>query len=56
MAQEFPKMTDEVLNQTDAERSWFWCNMAMVSAEYQGHGIAMAMFDLAFEEVSPRIS
>ena len=51
MGKVFPQMRDEVLKQEDAERVWFWCNMAMVRADYQGQGIAKAMFELAFAEV-----
>ena len=52
MGSEVPKANDEVCGIEAAERNTYWCNLAMVQADYQGKGIAKAMFDLAFKEVS----
>ena len=35
-----------------AERNTYWCNFAMVRADYQGKGVARALFELATREVS----
>ena len=55
MADKFPKIADEILGVHDVERAWYWCVNAMVSTDFQGQGIASAMFDLAFKEVYLRL-
>ena len=56
MAKVVPKVNDEVLGIEDAERDTYWCNIAMVRADYQGKGIAKALFQFAFKEVGIRSS
>ena len=51
MSQTFPTIADGILGVKEVERSWYWCIMAMVRADYQGKGIAKAMFELAYQEV-----
>ena len=51
MTQTFPKIADGILGVKEVERSWYWCIMAMVRADYQGKGIAKEMFELAYKEV-----
>ena len=55
MADKFPKIADEILGVHDVERAWYWCVNAMVSTDFQGQGIASAMFDLVFIEVCLRL-
>ncbi|TFK82238.1 hypothetical protein K466DRAFT_568542 [Polyporus arcularius HHB13444] len=50
MGHEVPKLEDESLGITEAERNTYWCNFAMVRADYQSKGIAKALFALAFQE------
>ena len=50
MGKEVPKLNDEMLCIDAAERTLYWCNVAMVRADYHGKGIAKALFQLAFEE------
>ena len=38
----------------EAKRNTYWCQLAMVRADYQGKGVAKAMFQLAFKEVWER--
>ena len=52
MGKEVPKANDEAFGTEAAERNTYWCNLAMVRADRQGNGIAKAMFELAFKEVS----
>ncbi len=51
MGRDVPKANDEVFGIESAERNTYWCNLAMVRADYQGKGIAKAMFELAYKEV-----
>jgi len=32
----------------------YWCNFAFVRADYQGKGVAKAMFELAYEKAKER--
>ena len=52
MGKEVPKANDKVFGIEAAERNTYWCNLAMVRADHQGKGIAKAMFELAYEEVT----
>ncbi len=51
MGKDVPKANDEAFGVEAAERNTYWCNLAMVRADYQGKGIAKAMFELAYKEV-----
>ncbi len=51
MMKEVPELNDKALGIQEAERNTYWCNFAMVRADYQGKGVAKAMFELAFNEV-----
>lgn len=51
MGKEVPRANDEMIGITDAARTTYWCNLAMVRSDYQGKGVAKAMFQLAFREV-----
>ena len=51
MGHEVSKAYDEVLGIQDAERTTYWCHLAMVRSDFQGKGIAKALFALAFGEV-----
>ncbi|RPD54572.1 hypothetical protein L226DRAFT_547924 [Lentinus tigrinus ALCF2SS1-7] len=52
MAKDVPKANDEMIGIKDTERETYWCNMAMVHKDYQGKGVAKAMFQLAFKEAA----
>ncbi|OSC98582.1 hypothetical protein PYCCODRAFT_1447335 [Trametes coccinea BRFM310] len=52
MGKEVPKVNDEVIGIKDVEKSTYWCNFAMVRADYQGKGVARALFDLATKEAA----
>ncbi|KAH9914379.1 uncharacterized protein BXZ73DRAFT_106621 [Epithele typhae] len=52
MGKEVPKLNDQMFGIEAAERTTYWCNMAMVRAEYQGKGIAKRMFQMAFDEAA----
>ncbi|KAI0660216.1 hypothetical protein C8Q70DRAFT_913961 [Cubamyces menziesii] len=52
MAKEVPKANDEAFGIQEAERNTYWCNFAMVRADYQGKGVAKALFDLATKEAA----
>ncbi|KAI1784838.1 hypothetical protein LXA43DRAFT_1040821 [Ganoderma leucocontextum] len=52
MGKEVPKANDEAFGIEAAERNTYWCNLAMVRADYQGKGIAKAMFELAYKEAA----
>ena len=52
MGKEVPRLNDQMFGITEAERNTYWCNMAMVRADYQGRGVAKAMFQLAFREAA----
>ncbi|KAI0773168.1 hypothetical protein BD413DRAFT_313897 [Trametes elegans] len=54
MAKEIPKANDEALGIREAERTSYWCNFAMVRADYQGKGVARALFELAAKEAAKR--
>ena len=56
MGKEVPRANDEVLGIPEAERTTYWCNFAMVRADYQSKGVAKAMFERAFKEVSIQVS
>ncbi|KAI0700812.1 hypothetical protein C8T65DRAFT_741927 [Cerioporus squamosus] len=45
-----PNASDEALGMKEAERNMYWCEFAMVRADYQGKGIAKALFQLAFQQ------
>lgn len=51
MAKEVPKANDEALGIAEAERNTYWCNFAMVREDYQGKGVAKALFEVATKEV-----
>ncbi|KAI0700810.1 hypothetical protein C8T65DRAFT_580060 [Cerioporus squamosus] len=55
MAKLIPMANDEALHIHEAERSTYWCNFAMVRSDYQGKGVAKALFELAFKEVSSKV-
>ncbi|EIW52676.1 uncharacterized protein TRAVEDRAFT_53118 [Trametes versicolor FP-101664 SS1] len=52
MAKEVPKANDEALGIAEAERNTYWCNFAMVREDYQGKGVAKALFELATKEAA----
>ncbi|KAI0370713.1 hypothetical protein BV20DRAFT_1052150 [Pilatotrama ljubarskyi] len=52
MAKEVPKANDEAFGIQEAERNTYWCNFAMVRADFQGKGIARALFELATKEAA----
>ncbi|RDX40724.1 hypothetical protein OH76DRAFT_308727 [Lentinus brumalis] len=45
-----PKANDKAFGIEDSERNTYWCNFAMVRSDYQGKGVAKALFGLAFKE------
>ncbi len=47
-----PKANDKAFGIEDSERNTYWCNLAMVRSDYQGKGVAKALFGLAFKEAS----
>lgn len=51
MAKEIPEVNDAAFGIKESERNTYWCNFAMVRADYQGMGVAKAMFELAYKEV-----
>ena len=51
MGHEVSKAYDKVLGIQDAERTTYWCHLAMVRSDFQGKGIAKALFALAFGEL-----
>ncbi|KAI0755644.1 hypothetical protein C8Q74DRAFT_317470 [Fomes fomentarius] len=51
MGKEVPRVNDEMIGITEAECNTYWCNLAMVR-DYQGKGVASAMFQLAFREAA----
>ncbi|KAI0739344.1 hypothetical protein C8Q80DRAFT_177138 [Daedaleopsis nitida] len=46
------KTNDEMFGIEEAERTTYWCTLAMVREDYQGHGIGKAMFQLAFQQAA----
>ena len=46
-----PKISEKVFGSPTFERDAYFCDAAFVRADYQGKGVATAMFKLAFEEV-----
>ncbi|TBU46056.1 hypothetical protein BD309DRAFT_989104 [Dichomitus squalens] len=48
---DIPRSKDELFGIEAAERNTYWCSRAMVRADYQGKGVAKAMFEIAFGEV-----
>ena len=51
MNTDVPTAIDEVLGINNAMRNTYWCNFAMVRADYQGRGIAKTLFEMASQEV-----
>ena len=49
MGKEVPRLNNQMFGIAEAERNTYWCNMAMVRADYQGKGVAKAMFQLAIK-------
>ncbi|CDO69751.1 hypothetical protein BN946_scf184697.g23 [Trametes cinnabarina] len=52
MGKEVPKMNDQFFGIEDAERNTYWCNFAMVREDYQGKGVARALFELATKDAA----
>ncbi|TBU60319.1 hypothetical protein BD310DRAFT_341726 [Dichomitus squalens] len=52
MGKEVPQSSDEMFGIEGAERNAYWCSLAMVRADYQGRGVAKAMFELAYKEAA----
>ncbi|KAI0643326.1 hypothetical protein C8Q79DRAFT_1002544 [Trametes meyenii] len=52
MMTEVPKANDAALGIQEAERNTYWCNFAMVRADYQNRGVARALFELAIKEAA----
>ncbi|KAI0755669.1 hypothetical protein C8Q74DRAFT_318422 [Fomes fomentarius] len=50
MGKEVPQVNDEAFGIKESERSTYWCNFAMVRADWQGKGVAKAMFQRAYHE------
>ncbi|KZT03169.1 uncharacterized protein LAESUDRAFT_729408 [Laetiporus sulphureus 93-53] len=50
MAKDFPKMIDSKTGIESTELNTYWCSFAFVKAQYQGKGVARAMFEVAFEK------
>ncbi|KAI0938554.1 hypothetical protein AcV5_000206 [Taiwanofungus camphoratus] len=50
LGEEFPKVIDEFLGIPDAELNCYWCSFAFVRSDYQGKGIAKALFQLVFNK------
>ena len=55
MTKKVPQVNNENLAIDDVERKTYWCNFAMVRADYQNKGVAKALFELAFKEVSIQV-
>ena len=51
MGKEVPQANDEAFGVKESERNTYWCNFAMVRGDYQGKGVAKALFELVFKEV-----
>ncbi|KAH9914400.1 uncharacterized protein BXZ73DRAFT_106644 [Epithele typhae] len=51
---DLPKLNDEIFGTKETERSTYWCNFAMIHADYQRKGLATRMFQMAFEEAANR--
>ncbi|KAI0710838.1 hypothetical protein C8Q76DRAFT_624252, partial [Earliella scabrosa] len=52
MNTDVPTAIDEVLGIENAMRNTYWCNFAMVRADYQGRGIAKTLFEMASQEAA----
>ncbi|TBU27413.1 hypothetical protein BD311DRAFT_724079 [Dichomitus squalens] len=52
IGKEIPRSKDELYGIEYAERNTYWCSLAMVRADYQGKGVAKAMFELASIEAA----
>ncbi|OCH89783.1 hypothetical protein OBBRIDRAFT_793938 [Obba rivulosa] len=50
LGQDFPKVVDEYIGIPSAQTACYWCNFAMVRADYQGKGVAKALFQLVFHK------
>ncbi|KAH9837915.1 uncharacterized protein C8Q71DRAFT_857088 [Rhodofomes roseus] len=50
LGREFPKYLDEAFGIPQSQTKVHFCNLVMVQPEYQGKGIASAMFKMAYEE------
>ncbi|KAI0710882.1 hypothetical protein C8Q76DRAFT_739026 [Earliella scabrosa] len=50
MGKEVPQANDEAFGVKESERNTYWCNFAMVRSDYQGKGVAKALFELVFKE------
>ncbi|KAH9916234.1 hypothetical protein B0H21DRAFT_895860 [Amylocystis lapponica] len=51
IGKEFPAFIDESTGIPQTHLNAWWCSAAMVSADYQGKGLAKAMFELVSEKV-----
>ncbi|KAH9934042.1 uncharacterized protein BXZ73DRAFT_100883 [Epithele typhae] len=51
---DLPKLNDEIFGTKETERSTYWCNFAMIRADYQRKGLATRMFQMVFEEAANR--
>ncbi|KAI0660204.1 hypothetical protein C8Q70DRAFT_914049 [Cubamyces menziesii] len=45
-----PKFVDESLEMENGEKKTYWCWYAMVRPDYQGKGIARALFSMVYEK------
>ncbi|KAI0041332.1 hypothetical protein FA95DRAFT_709287 [Auriscalpium vulgare] len=50
LGKDFPAFIDESVGIKETELNTYWCSFAMVRKDYQGKGVAKAMFELAFEK------
>ncbi|OCH85526.1 hypothetical protein OBBRIDRAFT_739765 [Obba rivulosa] len=50
LGKQFPKVVDNFIGIEQAEKSTYYCSVAMVRADYQGRGVLRALFEL----VSPK--
>ncbi|OBZ73322.1 hypothetical protein A0H81_06837 [Grifola frondosa] len=50
LGKDFPKFIDESVGVPSTEMASYWCYFAMVRADYQGKGVAKALFGLAYEK------
>ncbi|KAL6297865.1 hypothetical protein BKA93DRAFT_813721 [Sparassis latifolia] len=52
LKKDFPAFIDESIGITNTELNGYWCNFAFVRKDYQGKGIAKALFKLAFDKAN----
>ncbi|KAI0271265.1 hypothetical protein BC834DRAFT_966782 [Gloeopeniophorella convolvens] len=53
LARDFPEFADGAIGVKDTEKNSYWCYFAMVREDYQGTGVARALFDLAYDKAQP---